>query len=325
MLKFTDFENELLSKVSKRNLAVALPETENCERVIESAKYCQKNNIARIVTINNSSLAQEIGAENFDIVQDDRLERYAQELFLWRKHKGMTIEQAREQVKDPFYYCAFLQKDGLVDCVVGGAVTSTAKVLMPAFHVVGSVGKRVSSCFILQGEKNFGDNGLMLVGDCAVNILPDSETLCEIAEHCLNTSNKVLGLEPRIAFLSYSTSSSAGGTQVDVIKKAVELFKQKHPEISCDGEVQADAALDEKTAQLKIDNTQNNGKSNILIFPDLQSGNIGYKLMRYAGNLNAYGPIVQGTKKPFCDLSRSSGVKEIILTIAICVLLCENC
>ena len=235
-----------------------------------------------------------------------------------RKHKGLSLEEAKKLVKMREYFSVMLVKEGYADCMIGGSVTSTGKLLKPTLQILRQQGKIVSSFFVM-----VFDDKIFLFADCAMNINPDAEQLADIA---INTANsaKMFGLDPKIAMLSFSTKGSSNHEFVEKIREAVAIVKNKRNDLIIDGELQGDAAIVKQVAELKCAYGEVKGDANILIFPDLNSGNIAHKLVHRLSGCISIGPIIQGLQKPVNDLSRGCGVQEIVDLAAISVLQCEK-
>ena len=250
----------------------------------------------------------------------DKLQDYADTYYEMRKAKGMTPEQALESMKNPLFFGTMLIKKGEADGMVAGAINSTGNTLRPALQIIRTAPgmSTVSSCFIMDiPNKDYGDNGIMIFGDCAVIPNPSAEQLAAIAISSAQTGEALCGIQPRVAMLSFSTKGSAKHEFVDKVVQATAMAKEQAPELQIDGELQADAALVESVGQLKSPGSKVAGHANVLVFPDLQAGNIGYKLVQRLAGAEAVGPILQGLAKPVNDLSRGCSPEDIVAVTAI--------
>lgn len=251
-------------------------------------------------------------------ISDELISELSERLYELRKDKGLTLEQAKELVKQREYFSVMLVKENYADCMIGGSVTATGKILKPALQILREKGKTVSSFFsMIFKDKTY------LFADCAMNINPDSEQLASIA---MNTADaaKMFNLKPKIAMLSFSTNGSSNHEFVAKIREATAIVKNKCPHLIIEGEIQADAAIVKDVAKIKNANSEIKGDANILIFPDLNSGNISYKLVQHLAGCKAIGPIILGFEKPVNDLSRGCVVEDIVDLAMITILQCEK-
>lgn len=294
----------IYQKSKKEFKKIVLPEI-NDPRVEKAAQIIRDQKIADIIT---------------NLPYSQYQDQFAQTLFELRKEKGLTLDQAQELIKNPLYFGTMMVYSGLADGMVAGANNSTSDTIRPALQIIKTKPseKIASSFFIIETpDKSFGENGVFIFADCGLNIDPDSETLSQIAIQSSRSFQQLIGGTPKIAMLSYSTHNSAGGPSVEKVQKAVELIHNQNPEIIVDGEMQVDAALIPSISEKKYPQNKIQGQANILIFPDLNSGNIAYKLVERLAKANAFGPLIQGLNKPINDLSRGCSVEDIVTTVAI--------
>lgn len=322
------FMERMWELASKDLKTIVLPEGEE-DRNLVAAGRINENSLAKIVLIGNekkirakaSELNSNIeGVQILDPETSEKTLEYSKVLYEIRKNKGMTEEKALQVVKDPLYFATVMVKVGDADGMVSGAIHTTGDLLRPGLQIVKTLPgiSIVSGTFVMQVPNcQFGENGLLLFADCAVNPNPTAEELASIAIATAETAKKLCGMEPRVAMLSFSTMGSASHEFVDKVRKATEIAKAQRPDLAIDGELQLDAALVEDVAQLKAPNSPVAGKANVLVFPDLQSGNIGYKLVQRFANAEAVGPICQGFAKPINDLSRGCSAEDIVNVVAI--------
>ena len=297
---------------------IVLPEGED-PRTIEAAKAIVAEGIANIVILGDPAEIEVEGATVLDPKTAPKHDEYAQAFYELRKNKGVTPEQAQAQLDDATYFGTMMVKLGDADGLVSGACHSTANTLRPALQILKTAPgtKLVSSFFIMCTPTAYGEDGTLLFADCGLNINPDADQLSEIAISSAKTWTQFMSDEPRVAMLSYSTMGSAGGDCAAKVIEATRLAKEKAPELSLDGDLQLDAALEASVGKLKAPNSTVAGSANILIFPDLEAGNIGYKLTQRFGGAEAYGPVLQGIARPVNDLSRGCSAEDIVGVVAI--------
>ena len=260
------------------------------------------------------------GIDIINPLTDPDFEHYANGFYELRKAKGMTPEKARETIKNTLFYACMMIKEGKADGMVSGAINTTGNTLRPGLQIIKMAKgiNTISSCFIMEiPNKEYGDNGLMLFGDCAININPNPDELASIAIATANTAKTLLGMDPKVAMLSFSTKGSAKHENVDKVTAALAKVKELAPDLDVDGELQADAAMVPKVAALKAPGSKVAGPANVLIFPDLQAANIGYKLVQRLAGAEAVGPVSQGFAKPINDLSRGCSIADIVSVVAI--------
>lgn len=318
--------DQIKQKACADKKSIVLPEGSE-ERTVKAAEIISKQGIADVVLIGSKAEIEKKAAgldfSNVTIIDPDESDKtaaYAEAFYELRKHKGITQQDAEKTIKNPLYYACMMIKQGDADGMVAGAINTTANTLRPALQIIKtSPGiSVVSSSFIIElPNDNFGHNGILMFGDCAINIEPDAEQMAAIAVSTAKTGAQLTGMDPKVAMLSFSTKGSGKHAMVDKVSKATELVKQIAPDLSVDGELQADAALVESVGQLKSPGSEVAGKANVLIFPDLQAGNIGYKLVQRLAGAEAIGPISQGLAAPINDLSRGCSVEDIVSVVAI--------
>lgn len=321
---------EKIKAKAKANVKhIVLPEGTEPRTVQASAKIL-KEGVATVTLLGNPDEVKKVAAETgtelagvaiIDPATSEKSAAYAELLFELRKQKGMTMEQATELVTgNTLYYGAVMLKAGDADGMVAGAINSTGNVLRPALQIIKTAPgiKVVSSCFIMElADEKWGDDGVMIFGDCAVIPNPTAEELAAIAIASAASGKQLVDIDPRVAMLSFSTKGSAKHDNVTKVQEATKLAHELAPELQLDGELQADAALVESVGQLKSPGSTVAGHANVLVFPDLQAGNIGYKLVQRLAGAEAVGPIIQGLAKPVSDLSRGCSVDDIVSVVAI--------
>lgn len=307
---------------------IVLPE--GCEpRTIQAAPRVVREGIARVTLLGDEqqirAKAQELGVDLEGVgilnpLKDEKRAGYVTALCEIRKSKGLTPEQAEKMLCDALYYGVMMVKMGDADGMVSGAIHATGDVLRPALQIIkGKKGiKCVSSCFLMESpDESLGEKGVLVFSDCGVVPCPTMEELAAIAVSAAESAKTLCEMEPRVAMLSFSTKGSAKHELVDKVVGATQLAHELAPEVMLDGELQLDAALVPEVGQLKSPGSPVAGHANVLVFPDLQAGNIGYKLTQRFGHANAYGPIMQGLAKPVNDLSRGCNVEDIVSVVAI--------
>ncbi|WP_291582607.1 phosphate acetyltransferase [Clostridium sp. UBA6640] len=307
---------------------IVLPEGEE-ERNLKAAELIKKNAIAEVVLVgaeekvkaNAKTFGVNIeGIEIIDPETSDKTSKYAEAFYELRKSKGVTLEKATEVVKDPVYFGTMMVKMDDVDGLVSGAVHSTGDLLRPGLQIIKTAPgiKVVSSFFVMEVPNcGYGKEGTLLFADCAVNPNPNAEELASIAISTADNAKALCGIEPKVAMLSFSSMGSAKHENVDKVRVATESARGQRPDLQIDGELQLDAAIVDKVAKQKAPNSSVAGNANVLVFPDLQAGNIGYKLVQRFANAEAIGPVCQGFAKPINDLSRGCSVDDIVNVVAI--------
>ena len=319
-----DILNQMIARAKANPQRIVLPEGDE-PRTLEAANILLRDKIAQLILIGDpekiKAMAAEKGYEHIkeakivDPIHDPKMPEYANLLFELRKAKGMTEEEAAKKAQDPLYLGCLMIKAGDADGELAGARGTTADTIRPAFQIL----KTKPGCSIVSGAflmftpaKHLGENGFLLF---APN--PDAKQLAEIAISTAETARAIAGIEPRVAMLSFSTKGSAKHELVDKVSEATKLAKEMAPELALDGELQADAALIESVAATKAPGSSVAGKANVLVFPDLQAGNIGYKLVERFSGADAVGPILQGIAAPVNDLSRGCKVQDIVQMVVI--------
>ena len=321
---------KMAQKVKQNLKTIVLPETEDV-RVLKAASIILKEEIAKIILIGDENEIKALcQKENIDMpfskveiinnLTSSKNEEYANLLYELRKNKGMTIDIAKETIKDKVYFATLMVKANDADGLVSGAIHSTSDTLRPALQVIKAAEgiKNVSSFFLMETpKKQFGDEGVMLFSDCGLIEFPTIDQLVDITIESAQSYRLLTGEEPRVALLSYSTKGSAKNEAIDKLVEVLRILKEKNVDFDVDGEFQLDAAIIPEVAKLKAPDSKVAGKANVLIFPNLEAGNIGYKMAQRFGDALALGPVTQGLKKPVNDLSRGSSVDDIVGTIIV--------
>lgn len=305
----------LLEEVKKyEKKKIILPETMD-ERVLKSACYVLEHELVDLVLIGNKDEIINkypilIKAEWYD--PNDNIDYYINKLYSLRKDKGLTIEEAKRLIKNDYMYLAcLLVLDKKANGIVSGAIHTSGETLRPALQLIKGKEELVSSFFIMEGNKDY------IFADCGLVIEPSSSELAIISKQSIKSYQQLIGDNPKLAFLSFSTYDSGKHSSVDKVKLATEIAKENNPDYIIDGPLQLDSAISSEVAKIKCPNSPIKGEANIFIFPDLNSGNIGYKLVERFGGFKAYGPLTQGLNYPVNDLSRGSSVEDIIGVILI--------
>ena len=320
---------QLITRAKANRQRIVLPEGTE-ERTLKAANQILTDEVADLILIGNpaeiAEKAMQWGLGNISkatIINPDnhpRQEEYAQLLFPLRQKKGMTIEQARELVKNPLYLGCLIIKNGDADGQLAGARNTTGDVLRPALQIIKTspgITCVSGAMLLLTHAPECGDNGVLVMGDVAVTPVPDANQLAQIAVCTARTAQAVAGITPRVAMLSFSTKGSAKHEVVDKVVEAFNIAKEMDPNLLIDGELQADAALVPSVGQSKSPGSPIAGKANVLVVPSLEVGNIGYKLVQRLGHATAVGPILQGIARPVNDLSRGCSIEDVYMMVAI--------
>ena len=322
------FIEEIKSKAKNEIKTIALPEATDL-RVLKATAIIAKEGFANIILLGNKNEILKIANENdldlsnvtiIDPNNNEKYEEYVEAFYELRKAKGMDYEKAKNLIKDPVYFGMMMVKQGDCDGLVSGAIHSTADTLRPALQILKTApNTKLVSAFFLMVVPNceFGENGTFVFSDCGLNAYPNEEELSEIAISSAKSFEQLVGKTPKIAMLSYSTYGSAKSDSTNKVINATKLVKQKAPELTIDGELQLDAAIIPEVAESKAPGSLVAGHANTLIFPNLDAGNIGYKLTQRLAKAEAYRPLCQGIAKPVNDLSRGCSAEDIVGVVAI--------
>lgn len=324
-----DILQQMTERAKQNQKRIVLPEGDE-PRTLEAANIILEQGIAQLTLVGNPEKIRQMAAEKgyahiskaqlFDPETDPKMVEYANLLYELRKAKGMTPEEAAKKAKDPLYVGCLMIKNGDADGEVAGARGTTADTIRPAFQILKTrpgVGIVSGAFLMFTPATELGEKGFLVFADCAVNPCPNAQELAQIAVSTAQTARSLAQIEPRVAMLSFSTKGSAKHELIDKVTEATRIAHELAPELQLDGELQADAALVEKVGALKAPGSTVAGKANVLVFPDLQAGNIGYKLVERFSGANAIGPILQGIAAPVNDLSRGCKVQDIVTMIVI--------
>ncbi len=323
-----NFIENIKQRAKKDIKRIVLPETSDL-RTIKAADIALKEGYAEIILIGNEDSIKKLAEENkLDIskativnpLKSEKSKTYAEKLYELRKEKGMTLEKAQELIKDEVYFAMMMVKQEEADGLVSGAIHSTSDTLRPALQILKTAdGTKLVSAFFLMIVPNceYGEDGVFVFGDCGLNQNPTAEELVEIAHSSSESFEQLVGKESKVAMLSYSTKGSARSELTEKVINATNMIKEKYPEMKVDGELQLDTAIVPTVGKSKAPDSNIAGTANTLIFPNLDAGNIGYKLTQRLGKAEAYGPLCQGIAKPVNDLSRGCSSQDIAGVIAI--------
>ena len=322
------FIDQIKQRAKKEIKTIVLPEATDV-RILEAAQIVKNEGYAKVILVGKEEQVRQIAKEKgidigdtqiIDPEKSDKINEYANTLYELRKNKGMTEEQAKQLVLDPVYYGMIMVKLGEADGLVSGAAHSTSDTLRPALQILRTApGTKLVSAFFIMVVPNceHGANGTFVFGDCGLNEEPNAEALSEIAISSSKSFEQLVGEEAKVAMLSYSTYGSAHSASTEKVIEATKLVKEKVPNLLVDGEMQLDAAIIPEVAESKAKGSPVGGKANVLVFPDLGAGNIGYKLVQRLAKAEAYGPLCQGIAKPVNDLSRGCSSQDVAGVIAI--------
>lgn len=322
------FIENIKEKAKQQIKTIVLPEGNDIRTLKAAATVLAEKYANLIILGDKDKILDEANKNDLDISkaeiinpsESEKYETYVQSFYELRKAKGMTIEKARETLKDETYFGMMMVKNGDADGLVSGACHSTSDTLRPALQILKTAPgtKLVSAFFVMVvPDCEYGENGTFIFSDSGLNEYPDADALSEIAISSANSFKQLVGAEPKVAMLSYSTYGSAHSPLTDKVVEATKLLKEKAPDLICDGELQLDAAIIPEIAASKAPGSPVKGMANTLIFPDLDAGNIGYKLVQRLAKAEAYGPLCQGIAKPVNDLSRGCSAEDIAGVVAI--------
>lgn len=322
------FIEQIKQRAKQEIKTIVLPEATDV-RILEAAEMIKNEGYAKVILIGNEEEVRKLAKErNIDIGETKIIDpavsietaRYSKELYELRKSKGMTEEQAEKLVLEPVYFGMMMVKLNEADGLVSGAAHSTSDTLRPALQILKTAPgtKLVSAFFVMVvPDCKYGENGTFIFADSGLNEEPDSEKLSEIAISSSKSFEQLVGTQPKVAMLSYSTYGSAHSASTEKVIEAIKLVKEKEPNLLVDGELQLDAAIIPEVAEFKAKGSPLKGQANVLVFPDLGAGNIGYKLVQRLAKAEAYGPLCQGIAKPVNDLSRGCSSEDVAGVVAI--------
>ena len=322
------FIEQIKERAKTEIKTIVLPEATD-QRILEAAQIVKNEEYAKVILIGNEDEVKKIandkkidieGIKIVDPSKSEKKEEYANKLYELRKAKGMTEEQAQKLILEPVYFGMMMVKLNDADGLVSGAAHSTSDTLRPALQILKTApGTKLVSAFFVMVVPNceYGSNGTFIFADSGLNEEPDSEKLSEIAISSSKSFEQLVGDKAKVAMLSYSTYGSAHSASTEKVVEATKLVKEKAPELIVDGELQLDAAIIPEVAEFKAKGSPLKGQANVLVFPDLGAGNIGYKLVQRLAKAEAYGPLCQGIAKPVNDLSRGCSAEDIAGVVAI--------
>ncbi len=322
------FIDDIKNRAKKSIKTIILTESEDV-RVLEAASKVTKEGFAKVILIGNQDETNKLASDNnidiagiqiIDPVTSDKYDEYVERFYELRKAKGITIEDAKKIIKDNMYFGTMMVKSGDADGLVSGACHSTANTLRPALQILKTApGTKLVSAFFLMNvpDCKYGEDGIFVFGDCGLVENPNPDELSEIAISSSKSFKQLTNKEPKVAMLSYSTYGSAHSELTEKVVEATKLLKEKMPDLICDGELQLDAAIIPEISASKAKGSPIEGKANTLIFPSLDAGNIGYKLVQRLAKAEAYGPLCQGIARPVNDLSRGCSSEDIVGVVAI--------
>ncbi|MGF7185123.1 phosphate acetyltransferase [Desulfitispora alkaliphila] len=331
-----DLIQSIKEKAKSKKQKIVLPEGTE-PRTVQAGQVIAEENLADAILLGNPEEIKKVAAETetdltgvtvIDPNTSELIDELAETLYELRKHKGLSMPDAKKFAKNPLYFAALMVKVGKADGYVAGAENTTGDVLRPALQVIKTAENisTVSGAFVMVlPDQEYGSNGLLVVADCAVNPNPTAQQLAEIAYLSAGTAKSIAGIEPKVGMLSFSTMGSAKHELVEKVTTATAIAKERFSDLEVEGELQLDAAIVPSVAKKKAPDSTVAGSANVLVFPDLQAGNIGYKLIERIGKAKAIGPVLQGIAKPVNDLSRGCSVEDIINVTALTAVQAQNC